>query len=187
MTNYKLKIGEHFIYNGIEWICLDIINCDYLAITAEVICKLPFDANNYNDWKESSLRKFLNEEFLSKFNKKHLVIQKSDLTAYNGDTVYGTCQDYVAILSNNQYFKYRKLIPDYREKIWTLTPFSRSKYAQYSGDVCNVSSSSGCDAYNASCRLGIAPTCIFSYERLKVCHQVSLVEADAHDIYSKAL
>lgn len=26
MTNYKLKIGEHFIYNGIEWICLDIIN-----------------------------------------------------------------------------------------------------------------------------------------------------------------
>lgn len=37
MINTKtLKIGEHFTYAGLEWICLDIIDGNYLAITAKV-------------------------------------------------------------------------------------------------------------------------------------------------------
>lgn len=35
--NEKLMVGEHFTYEGIEWICLDIIDGNYLAITAKVI------------------------------------------------------------------------------------------------------------------------------------------------------
>lgn len=57
IDNSKMMIGEHFTYRGIEWICLDIIDDNYLAITAQVWQKLPFDVDCYNDWKESSLRK----------------------------------------------------------------------------------------------------------------------------------
>ena len=65
-NNDEMMIGEHFTYKGIEWICLDIIDGDYLAITAQIWQMLPFDADDYNNWKESSLRRVLNDEFLSK-------------------------------------------------------------------------------------------------------------------------
>ena len=41
-----LNPGEHFIYNGIELICLDIINGNYLAMTAKPWAEIPFDTNN---------------------------------------------------------------------------------------------------------------------------------------------
>lgn len=69
INNSKMMIGEHFTYRGIEWICLDIINGNYLAITAQVWQKLPFDVDDYNNWKESSLRRMLNYKFLDKLNK----------------------------------------------------------------------------------------------------------------------
>ena len=124
--NEKLMVGEHFTYEGIEWICLDIIDGNYLAITAKVIDELPFDTENYNNWKESSLRRVLNEDFVDKLNKKHLVMQTSDLIADNGDKMYGTCEDYVTILSCDQYRKYRELVPHYPEWMWTLTPWNCS-------------------------------------------------------------
>ena len=43
--NEKLMVGEHFTYEGIEWICLDILDIidgNYLAITAQVWQELPF-------------------------------------------------------------------------------------------------------------------------------------------------
>lgn len=35
MNEIKLRPGEEFVYNGIRFICLDIIGGNYLAITAE--------------------------------------------------------------------------------------------------------------------------------------------------------
>ncbi len=66
-------IGDPFIYKDIKWICLDIIDSNYLAITAKVWQELPFDFGNHNNWKESSLRRVLNDKFLDKLNKNHLV------------------------------------------------------------------------------------------------------------------
>lgn len=51
IDNSKMMIGEHFTYRGIEWICLDIIDGNYLAITAQVWQKLPFDVDCYNDFR----------------------------------------------------------------------------------------------------------------------------------------
>lgn len=152
-------IGDPFIYKNIKWICLDIIDGNYLAITAKVWQELPFDAGNHNDWKESSLRRVLNDEFLDKLNKEHLVMQTSDLMADNGDKRYGTCEDYVTILSCDQYRKYRDLVPCYIEWMWTLTPqhcFSEGmivRYVNSAGDVYNDSARFGC---------GVAPVVLFS-------------------------
>ena len=111
IDNSKMMIGEHFTCRGIEWICLDIIDGNYLAITAQVWEELPFDNDSKNNWKESSLRRVLNDEFLGKLNKKHLIKQTSDLIADNGDKAYGSCKDYVTILSCAQYCKYRDVVP----------------------------------------------------------------------------
>lgn len=176
--NEKLMVGEHFTYEGIEWICLDIIDGNYLAITAKVIDELPFDTENYNNWKESSLRRVLNEDFVDKLNKKHLVMQTSDLIADNGDKMYGTCEDYVTILSCDQYRKCRDLVPRYPERMWTLTPWNCSPYSRYSYRVRSVGTDGVISNYSANNSHGVSPACIFSSKHLKLCRQAHLVEID---------
>ena len=153
-------IGDHFIYKDIKWICLDIINGNYLAITAQVWQKLPFDVDDHNNWKESSLRRVLNDEFLDKLNKNHLVTQTSDLIADNGDKSYGTCKDYVTILSCDQFRKYRDLVPCYPEGMYTLTPWScLSCYGSLVRLVNSIGNINDNSAYNS---YGVAPVCLFS-------------------------
>lgn len=48
-NNETLNPGEHFTYNGIEFICLDIIDGNYLAMTAKPYAEIPFDTNRKND------------------------------------------------------------------------------------------------------------------------------------------
>lgn len=178
-NNEALNPGEHFIYNGIEFICLDIIDENYLAITAKVWQELPFDVNNYNDWKESSLRRVLNDEFLNRLNRNHLIMQTSDLIADNGDRKYGTCEDFVTILSCDQYRKYRDIVPHYPEWMWMLTPWSC-----FRGDgnyVCYVSPIGYITENDASNNYGVAPVCLFSSENLKLRRQASLIGVDEDD------
>ena len=172
-SNDKLNIGEHFIYNGIEFICLDIIDGNYLAMTAKPWAEIPFDTNNHNDWRKSSLRRVLNTDFLELLDKKHLVMQTSDLIADNGDKAYGTSEDYVTILSCDQYRKYRDIVPLFEEWMWTLTPWScntsNSYHARTVSPTGNVTSDGAYGGY------GVAPACLFSSQNLKLCRQAHLV------------
>lgn len=172
-SNDKLNIGEHFIYNGIEFICLDIIDGNYLAMTAKPWAEIPFDTNNHNDWRKSSLRRVLNTDFLELLNKKHLVMQTSDLIADNGDKAYGTSEDYVTILSCDQYRKYRDIVPLFEEWMWTLTPWSCN--TSYSPGVRNVYTTGNVYNNNANSSSGVAPACLFSSQNLKLCRQAHLV------------
>ena len=172
-SNDKLNIGEHFIYNGIEFICLDIIDGNYLAMTAKPWAEIPFDTNNHNDWHKSSLRRVLNTDFLELLDKKHLVMQTSDLIADNGDKAYGTSEDYVTILSCDQYRKYRDIVPLFEEWMWTLTPWSCN--TSYSYFVRTVYTTGYVYDYDASNSAGVAPACLFSSQNLKLCRQAHLV------------
>lgn len=172
-SNDKLNIGEHFIYNGIEFICLDIIDGNYLAMTAKPWAEIPFDTNNHNDWRKSSLRRVLNTDFLELLDKKHLVMQTSDLIADNGDKAYGTSEDYVTILSCDQYRKYRDIVPLFEEWMWTLTPWSCD--TSYSNRVRTVHTAGGVYSYSAYISNGVAPACLFSSQNLKLCRQAHLV------------
>lgn len=172
-SNDKLNIGEHFIYNGIEFICLDIIDGNYLAMTAKPWAEIPFDVDNHNDWRKSSLRRVLNSEFLDLLDRDHLIKQTSDLIADNGDRAYGTSEDYVTILSCDQYRKYRDLVPLFDEWMWTLTPWtcntSGSYYVRTVGTTGNVNNN------GANYSHGVAPACLFSSQNLKLCRQAHLV------------
>ena len=172
-SNDKLNIGEHFIYNGIEFICLDIIDGNYLAMTAKPWAEIPFDTNNHNDWRKSSLRRVLNTDFLELLDKKHLVMQTSDLIADNGDKAYGTSEDYVTILSCDQYRKYRDIVPLFEEWMWTLTPWSCNASTSYTVRVVYTPGIVG--SINARDSYGVAPACLFSSQNLKLCRQAHLV------------
>ncbi len=176
-NNEKLNVGEHFVYNGIEFICLDIIDGNYLAMTAKPWQEMPFDTNNKNDWRSSSLRRVLNTDFLELLNKQHLIKQTSDLIADNGDKAYGTSEDYVTILSCDQYRKYRDIVPLFEEWMWTLTPWSCNP--SYSHGVRNVSPTGYVSDFSyAGSSDGVAPACLFSSENLKLCRQAHLVDIE---------
>ena len=172
-SNDKLNIGEHFIYNGIEFICLDIIDGNYLAMTAKPWAEIPFDVDNHNDWRKSSLRRVLNSEFLDLLDRDHLIKQTSDLIADNGDRAYGTSEDYVTILSCDQYRKYRDLVPLFDEWMWTLTPWTCS--TSYSYFVRSVYTTGYVYYSTANNSYGVAPACLFSSQNLKLCRQAHLV------------
>lgn len=175
-SNETLNPGEHFIYNGIEFICLDIIDGNYLAMTAKPYAEIPFNTGRKNDWRKSSLRRVLNNDFLDLLDRRHLIKQTSDLIADNGDKAYGTSEDYVTILSCNQYRKYREIIPLFAENMWTLTPWSCNlsdwRYVRY------VHATASIGNQYAHVSIGVAPVCLFSSENLKLRRQASLIGVD---------
>ena len=160
-TKQNIHIGDHFIYKDMNWVCLDVIDGNYLSITTSVWKKLPFDVDNRNNWKESSLRKVLNKEFLDKLDKNYLVTQTSNLIADNGDKQYGICNDYVTILSCDQYRKYRDLVPHYSKWMWTLTPWNC-----FGNFVRSILPTDHITEGNAYYTKGVAPVVLFSSQQL---------------------
>ena len=106
----KIKIpkpGEQFEYNGVMFTALGEEQGGVLAIVSKLIKEeMPLDKSNKNDWRTSSLRKYLNGEYLEQFNRGDLLPFVSDLTSDDGMKDYGTAEDYVFLLSCDLYRKY---------------------------------------------------------------------------------
>lgn len=180
MNEIKLRPGEEFVYNGIRFICLDVIDGNYFAITADCLCEKRFN-DNYNDgcnnWKTSTLRRFLNEDVLEEhFDAKHLIKQTSDLTADNGDKAYGTCEDYITLLTCDQYRKYRDYVPLFEEYMWTLTPWRCDP--GYAHNVRYVDPTGAINHYSANVSNGLAPVCLFNSKNLTLRRQAQLIPAE---------
>lgn len=134
MTNITtLQPGEHFMFKNFEWVCLDPNHPDggVLAIMAEPwardvqFCpsdKFADEKGNWNNYRTSNVRRILFYIANAVFEKKSLLSHTVDLMADNGDRAYGTVQDFVFILTCNEYRKYRNYIPHYDSWIWTATP-----------------------------------------------------------------
>lgn len=165
----KIKIpkpGEQFEYNGIEFTALGEEQGGVLAIVSELLEeKMPLDKSNKNDWRTSSLRKYLNGEYLEQFNRGDLLPFVSDLTSDDGMKNYGTAEDYVFLLSCDLYRKYRESVPRFNNWWWTLTPWTCTpSYASSARIVI----SSGEVSYNgAYSGYGVAPACLFNPEIFK--------------------
>lgn len=125
MTNITtLRPGEHFMFKGFEWVCLDTNHPDggVLAIMAKPWAKdvkfCPSDKfadekGNMNNYRTSNVRRILSEMAMAKFvfERKSLLRHNVDLVADNGDHAYGIVHDFVFILTCDEYRKYRDYIP----------------------------------------------------------------------------
>lgn len=160
--NKALGIGDTFQLLDLEWKILDITEQGYIC-HAETIGNKKFGSNN--DWKESSIRKYLNGEFYEKLAEKigsdNIIPFKRDLLSMDGQTEYGTCEDKVSIMSFDEYRKYRPLTPNAGYYWWLLTPDSTScnDDSTWNRVVCP----SGCiNNYLYDDNRGVRPFCIFS-------------------------
>lgn len=135
MTNITtLQPGEHFMFKNFEWVCLDPNHPDggVLAIMAKPLVKkvkfCPSDKfadekGNWNNYRTSNVRGVLSDMANVVFCGKSLMPHTVDLVADNGDRTYGTVQDFVFILTCDEYRKYREFIQRYDSLVWTATPW----------------------------------------------------------------
>lgn len=158
-----LKIGDTFELAELTWKILDRTDKGIVCLAERIKDSFNFGLNN--DWKESSLRKYLNKDFyenlVNEIGEDHVVTFERDLISLDGQKEYGKCEDKVSIISFDEYRKYRELIPNAEYWWWTLTPDSTKcngdtswiRIVSPSGNVSN-------DDFDRSC--GVRPLCIFS-------------------------
>lgn len=147
---------------GMKWKVLDKLENGYLAI-ADSIGDKKFGKNN--DWKESDIRKEL-EELAEKIEKGLGIVLpefERNLLSLDGQTEYGECMDKVSLLTVDEYRKYRKLLPNTDKWWWMCTPWS-TPCNGYEHSVSVVSPSGNFIVsnyyYNNS---GVRPVCIFPF------------------------
>ena len=159
-----LKIGDEFELADINWKILDITDAGYMCI-GDSLGDKKFDENS-SDWNESSLREYLNNEFYEKIarevGRENIISSKRNLLSLDGQTEYGETDDFVSLLTVDEYRKYRKFIPNTDEWWWLITPWS-TPCNNYKSTVAVVSPSGNvgddgcCISY-----FGVRPVCIFS-------------------------
>ncbi len=160
----KLEIGDTFDLIGLKWKILDKTSAGYMCLAETLEDEKQFDKNS-SDWKKSSLREYLNGEFLEKLSgavgKENIISFERDLLSLDGQTEYGSCEDKVSLLTVDEYRRYRNMIPNTDDSWWWLiTPWS-TPCNDYERSVTFVSTS-GRINYNDCCsRYGARPFCIF--------------------------
>ncbi len=159
----KIKIpkpGEQFEYNGIMFTALGEEQGGVLAIVSELLLqRMPFDESSKNDWRISSLRKYLNGEYREQFNRGDLLPFVSDLTSDDGMKNYGFAEDYVFLLSCDLYRKYRESVPRFNGRWGMLTPWTCNPRSAL---IRNVSANGTADVSFANIINGVAPACLFN-------------------------
>ena len=161
----KPEIGKTIEVAGITWKVLDKLEDGYLVISDKFYgSDRKFDAN-CNNWESSDLRNELNVELRKKIEdelgENSLVEFERDLLSMDGQTEYGTCEDYVSLISVDEYRKYRKLLPNTDRWWWTITPDSTA--CNDDSRWIRVVSPAGIVSYRGYCNNGgVRPVCIFS-------------------------
>ena len=161
----KPEIGKTIEVAGIKWLVLDKLEKGYLVISDEFYGKSREFDTDCNNWDSSDLRQELNTELRRKIEEAvgegGLLKFTRDLLSMDGQTEYGSCEDYVSLISVDEYRKYRKLLPNTGEWWWTLTPDS-TKCNDDTSYIRVVSPSGYIYGNDCIYSYGVRPVCIFS-------------------------
>lgn len=151
----KLKPGEHFFYrdedylDDIEFVVLDTDDKSFYAITAELLPnKMQFDTGGSSNWETSSLREWLNTEFVKRL--------------YHANLLCGH-DDGITLISKEEYAEYEHLIPKRNTDWWTRSPFAPVAYHVWYVEPSGLVG--GDYSRNAS---GVSPACTFSTVCMKI-------------------
>lgn len=170
----KPEIGKTIEVAGIKWLVLDKLEKGYLVISDEFYGKSREFDTDCNNWDSSDLRQELNTELRRKIEEAvgegGLLKFTRDLLSMDGQTEYGSCEDYVSLISVDEYRKYRKLLPNTGEWWWTLTPDS-TKCNDDTSYIRVVSPSGDFYDDNYYGSNGLRPFCIFSSSIFESCEE----------------
>lgn len=159
-----LKVGDTFELIEKKWKILGSNGNGVFCLCMESLGDKTLDSK-CNEWTSSNLRDYLSTEIYKKIceeiGTENVIGFERDLLSLDGQSEYGTCKDFVSLISIDEYRKYRSMIPNFKEWWWTLTPYS----TKCNDDAiwCTVVSPSGNiifrDCYSS---FGVRPVCIFS-------------------------
>ena len=155
----SLEPGDKFSWNGWTLTVLDKREDGVFVFTDEIVDNMSFDTNDRNDWEVSTLRYYLNNEFKEGLDDKDKLVEfERDLTSEDGLKDYGTCMDYVSLITTEEYRKYRYLIDNKDDWWWTCTAYStpNSGYSNYARYVYTDGSLGDSSAFNG--HIGVSPT-----------------------------
>lgn len=162
-TLNTITAGSPFAYGGVSWVVLEQTGEETLALAQDVTECRAFDKDGNNDFKASSLRKYLNETFLKRLckngaDKAAFADLPLDLTSDDGMKNYGADTVKIGLLSCEQYRKYRDAIPPASDWWWTCTPWSC--LPDFSRSVRIVGTSGAMSYYSAyNGHIGVRPLC----------------------------
>lgn len=161
----ELKAGDKFEFKGFEWVVLNpkAVEGGVLAMMTSTWNgqEYPFDEDGCNNWKESSLKKKLEEELLPVLGRKNLLEHLVRLDADNGSLEYGVDLCQVFILTCDEYRRYREYVPLLPEWMWTCTPWTTT-----GGIVRLVAPGGSLHSIYACSTNGVTPACVFIKESL---------------------
>lgn len=160
-----MKAGDKFEFKGFEWVVLNpkATEGGVLAMMTRTWNgqEYPFDEDGCNNWKESSLKKKLEEELLSVLGRENLLEHLVRLDADNGSLEYGVDLCQVFILTCDEYRRYREYVPLLPEWMWTCTPWTTT-----GSNVRRVRLDGSLGNNIANYTLGVAPACVIKKESL---------------------
>lgn len=153
-----LKRGETFYGAGIQWTVLDHSRSSQglplrtFVVSTDITENRAFDEGNKCDFAASTLRAYLNGEFLRKLEDElgagNICEYVIDLTADDGLPKYGKDSVKVGLLTMEDYRRHRDILPPIGKWWWTATPYSGlDDYNSYVRGVNSGGSSNSDDAY----------------------------------------
>ena len=184
----KLAAESRFTYGGIEWVVLAhnpqkkavlVLAADVLKTESGETRYMPFDEENKNDFAASSVRAFLNRDFMEELaaagaDKEAFLPLALDLTSDDGLKDYGIDRVTIGIYTDQIYREFRNIIPPASDWHWTATPFSTARNG-YEHLVRSVNSSGALNYDYAYYGLwGVRPLCVLKSDIL-----VSFKEGEA--------
>jgi len=158
-----LKVGEIFDAGIANLKVLEHFNDGTtLVVTAETIGDRPFNLFPFkyarfegfklNDWRTSTIRKDLNENFLAaikaagKIDTDKIIPAVWDLSDHLGGVGYGTSRDMIGLLSQRQFEKYAEQgALDLNDWWWLITPHAGNS------NSARLVSTGGCLSYCGAC------------------------------------
>lgn len=152
-----VKIGDR------EYIVLEHDDNKTSVITKEFITKMSF--GDFCDYKKSEVRKYVTDIFYAELcnvvGEENIYLHKVDLMCYDGSNKNDYVEDFVSILTTEEYRRYRELIPAYGDWWWTVSAVT-VLCENYSRDVCCVNSDGVVDWYDCGGAHGVRPFCILN-------------------------
>lgn len=159
-----LKVGDGFELIGKKWKILDSNGNGVFCLCMNSLGDKMFDSK-FNEWTSSNLRDYLNtdvyKKIIDEIGEENVIEFERNLLSLDGQSEYGTCKDFVSLISIDECRKYRSVIPNFEEWWWTLTPYS-TKCNDDTKWITVVSPSGDFDCGIFSFQGGVRPVCIFS-------------------------
>lgn len=161
----RVRQGEHFTLDGVEFVKLDCDEEATFALTADTLpecCAFEDDdaeREDHNNFSGSLIQKHMERFFREQHSPifKAIVERPIDLTSMDGMTTYGKPFTVARLLTIDEFRKYRRFIPLTSKPFWTATPWTTLRSPFSNDSNAYLINSDGTVSYDIVCHAYFAP------------------------------